>query len=107
MATSADPVASALERWRSNLIDLTRRNPLLNLRPNRTSYLEITKPDWRAVYERLIQEKAWLFQLPAEPANVETVPSGAILRNSSDTKPGGLLRTMLKKGVVKSRVEDH
>ena len=33
--------------------------------------------------------------------------SGIVLRNSSEVKPGSRLRTMLNKGVVKSRVEEH
>lgn len=67
MVTPADRVATALERWRSNLIDLTRRNPLLNLKPNTTSYLEIVQPDWMKVYEHLfVQGKPWLFALPPE-----------------------------------------
>ncbi len=67
MPITADPVASALERWRNNLIDLTRRNPLLHLKPNRTSYLDIIQPDWQHVHDHLlVHGKSWLFYLPAE-----------------------------------------
>ena len=72
MATPADLVASALERWRNNLIDLTRRNPLLSLKPSRTSYLEITQPDLMKVYEYLlIHGKSWSFHLPPENAKAD------------------------------------
>lgn len=69
MPTPADLVASALVRWRNNLIDLTRRNPLLSLRPNHTTYLDIVQPDLMRVYDQLLlQRKSWLFQFPAESA---------------------------------------
>jgi len=65
MATPAERVATALERWRNNLIDLTRRNPLLSLKANPASYLEITVPDLATVYEHAVtQGKPWLFFLP-------------------------------------------
>ncbi len=69
MATPTDPVTSALARWRNNLIDLTRRNPLLHLKPNRTSYLEIVRPDLSQVYEHLLTAgKSWSFHFPPELA---------------------------------------
>ena len=69
MATPQDVVATALTRWRNNLIDLTRRNPLLILKPNHTSYLEIVRPDLAKVYEHLlIQGKSWSFHFPPEVA---------------------------------------
>lgn len=67
MATPQDLVTSALSRWRNNLIDLSRRNPLLSLKPNRTSYLEIVQPELAKVYEYLlIQGKSWSFHFPPE-----------------------------------------
>src|SRR5271154_5466992 len=93
MATPADPVASALERWRNNLIDLTRRNPLLHLRPNRTSYLEIAQPDWRQVHERLLaQGKPWLFHLSPEPVKNSKKPGKA-----SEPRPNELVTSELER----------
>src|SRR5262245_30562406 len=67
MPTPADLVASALERWRNNLIDLTRRNPLLSLKSSRSAHLEITQPDLMKVYDHLVvQGKSWSFWFPAE-----------------------------------------
>ncbi len=91
MATPAERVAVALERWRSNLIDLTRRNPLLALKPNQTSYLEIGLPEVSKVYEHLaIQGKSWLFHLP-EPVKKDagakppsTPRANELLTNQSD-----------------------
>lgn len=75
---------AALERWRGDLIDLTRRNPLLHLKPNRTSYLEIVQPDWRQVYDKLMAGgKGWLFHLPADAAkNAKKPASGPEARAS-------------------------
>src|SRR5476649_313544 len=72
MATPPDLVASALERWRNNLIDLTRRNPLLSLKPNHTAYLEIVQPDLAKVYDYLLtQGKSWSFYFPPEKAKAD------------------------------------
>src|SRR5205823_3184513 len=69
MPNPADLVATALDRWRNNLIDLTRRNPLLSLKPNRTAFLEFTKPDLMKVYEHLLkEEKSWSFFFPPDKA---------------------------------------
>ncbi len=93
MATSADPVASALERWRDNLIDLTRRNPLLHLRPNRTSYLEIVQPDCRQLHDRLLtQGKTWPFHLPSETAKNSKKSSKATEPRPNEIVASGLER---------------
>ena len=67
MTTPAELVASALDRWRNNLIDLTRRNPLLSLKPNHTTYLDVAEPDLMKVYDYLLtQGKSWSFYFPPE-----------------------------------------
>jgi very-short-patch-repair endonuclease len=59
------PVELALTRWRNNLIDLTRRNPLLALKPMRSAYLEIKQPDAAALFNAFVlHDKAWTFFLP-------------------------------------------
>jgi hypothetical protein len=69
-------VAAALARWRSNLIDLTRRNPLLLLRPTRSSFLTVSHPEPQAVFERLVRAgKPWSFWLP--PAEDREAERGA------------------------------
>lgn len=72
MPTPADLVASALARWRNNLIDLTRRNPLLSLKPNHSTYLDIVQPDLMKAYSHLlVQGKTWLFHFPAADTKTE------------------------------------
>src|SRR5947208_3424174 len=62
------PVELALTRWRNNLIDLSRRNPLLALKPTRSSYLEIKQPDVATLFNAFVlQEKTWTYFLPPPP----------------------------------------
>src|SRR5687768_10797942 len=61
------PVELALTRWRNNLIDLSRRNPLLALRATRSAYLEIQQPATAALFNAFVlHEKAWTFHLPPQ-----------------------------------------
>jgi hypothetical protein len=80
MATPA-LVASALERWRNNLIDLTRRNPLLSLKPSRTSYLEIAQPDLTTVYDHLVVQGKSYF--PVEKAKADKNPGAPLTTHHS------------------------
>lgn len=67
--STSDPLENALVRWRNNLIDLTRRNPLLHLKPTRSSYLELAAPDVGVIFDHLfVHNKTWTFYLPP-PAN--------------------------------------
>src|ERR1051326_2483718 len=92
MTTNPDPVAAALERWRNNLIDLTRRNPLLSLKANRTSYLDIVQPDLKTVYEHLLaQSKPWLFFLPT--ANEKPAKKPAAKKETPAPRANELLTT--------------
>src|SRR5580692_6696826 len=66
---SAPSLDATLIRWRNNLIDLTRRNPLVALRPGRSSYLEITAPEPAAIFDHLVpRNKTFTFWLPPVPA---------------------------------------
>lgn len=88
MATPQDLVGTALTRWRNNLIDLTRRNPLLSLKPNRTSFLEIVQPDLPRIFEHLVlQDKAWSFHFPPEAAKTNNKD------NQSESPPPPTPRT--------------
>src|SRR5262249_53562439 len=76
MASPSPSVAAALARWRSNLIDLTRRNPLLVLPQARSAALTISHPGVQAVFERLGGAgRAWSFWMP--PAVEEDDGAGA------------------------------
>ena len=70
-------------RWRNNLIDLTRRNPLLALKPGRGSCLDIKEPDLAALFKHLVLDnKTYTFYLPPVPG-----------------EPGGVTGTTAKKGM--------
>jgi hypothetical protein len=77
-ATNSAPTV-ALDRWRNDLIDLSRRNPLLHLRPTKSSYLVISHPAPQALFERLAAGKGWSFWLPPaeEDDEAEPVPKAA------------------------------
>jgi very-short-patch-repair endonuclease len=65
MTARAPSVSTSLARWRDNLIDLTRRNPLLTLRPTQSTFLVISRPGAQAVFDRLVVAgKPWAFWLP-------------------------------------------
>lgn len=98
MSTHSDPVAAALERWRNNLIDLTRRNPLLNVKQGR-SYLEIAQPDLMAVYDHVLTHgKSWSFAYPPERTKKDETPKPAPLRanelQTTETDRQSLLKTL-------------
>jgi hypothetical protein len=58
-------LTASLTRWRDNLIDLTRRNPLLFLRPTKSSYLSVSHPAAEEVFDRIWRKgKGWSFWLP-------------------------------------------
>ncbi|HYV37838.1 MAG TPA: DUF4011 domain-containing protein, partial [Gemmataceae bacterium] len=89
MSTSSSSVAEALARWRNNLIDLTRRNPLLSLRPTRSAMLTLSHPAPSAIWQRLVREsKSCTFWLPPvlEVENSDTEPV-AIDLDHIQTKP--------------------
>jgi hypothetical protein len=75
--TTPSPAVAALERWRSDLIDLSRRNPLLHLKPRKSSYLVVSHPAAQAVLERLQGGKSWSFWLPPAEEGDEGGSEGA------------------------------
>src|SRR5438105_11793175 len=68
MNTSASSsVQTCLAQWRNKLIDLTRRNPLIALRPTQNSYLLLSDPSPPIVFDRLVQDgKRWIFWMPPD-----------------------------------------
>ena len=65
MSAPAPSLDTSLIRWRNNLIDLTRRNPLLALRPTRSSYLPLAAPDLATIFDHLVvKNKTFTFWLP-------------------------------------------
>lgn len=99
MITPADKVASALVRWRNNLIDLTRRNPLLSLKPNHTTYLEIAQPDLMKVYQHLfVDGKNWSFHLP--PENTKAAKKNGPAKEPPAPKANELLGAETERSVL-------
>ena len=97
---------------------LARARPLLNLRRRRELVNQIHQRLHDKAQERAREMKTRLRstadklkllgpeQVLARGYSITfEVSSGAILRNSSDAKPGDLLRTRLNKGEINSRVE--
>src|SRR5262249_36064890 len=65
MSSPSPSVNAHLDKWRNNLIDLTRRNPLLLLRPTRSSFLTVSHPAVQEVFDRLVRGgKGWSFWMP-------------------------------------------
>ena len=84
---------AALIRWRNNLIDLTRRNPLLALKPTRSSCLEIAAPGLDAIFEHLVpKNKTFTFWLPpeTEEGNEKKTPKQ---KDHPEPKPTELVAT--------------
>lgn len=93
-------VLAQIELWRNELVNLTRRNRLLNFRPSKSSTLElVVEPDeLRPVVDHLLAGRSWRFFEPPEVAEGEERPEqlmpapGELI---TDKKEGGaLLRTL-------------
>ncbi|MBI3407077.1 MAG: DUF4011 domain-containing protein [Planctomycetes bacterium] len=96
MSAPTPSLDNALARWRSNLIDLSRRNPLLALKPTRSSLLVLTAPDVAQIFDTLVNtSKSWSFWLPpVEETKVESEHGGLTPRGSpasAETKPTELV----------------
>lgn len=75
MSASPPPVETALNRWRSNLIDLSRRNPLIALKTTGNTLLQIVQPTVGELFEQVVRRgKASPLHLPAEPGKKTKEP---------------------------------
>ena len=94
MSTPSSSVTEALARWRGNLIDLTRRNPLLALRATSSSTLTLSHPPGAAIWKRLIQEgkpcSFWLPPVDEDEENGDAEPVPLDLEHIQ-TKPGEIV----------------
>jgi very-short-patch-repair endonuclease/DNA polymerase III delta prime subunit len=94
MTTPSSAVAAALARWRSNLIDLTRRNPLLALRPTRSSTLTLSHPSASLIWQRLVTEdKSCTFWMPPVDEDEQDSRPEPVAFDLDDihTKPGEIV----------------
>jgi hypothetical protein len=69
MADAGARVGEQVEQWRNDLVDLTRRNRLLNVRPGaRSSDLLIVEPGPEEILSRLLgasgRQADWRFHYP-------------------------------------------
>src|SRR5262245_32128093 len=65
MTAPSASVRACLNQWRDKLIDLSRRNPLLYLRPTKTSFLTVSHPGAEELFDRLVRQgKSWQFWMP-------------------------------------------
>jgi hypothetical protein len=61
-------VDQRIDDWKLKLIDLTRRNKLINYRETKTSSLKITSPQIDTIFNRLaIEGKSWEIRSPTTP----------------------------------------
>jgi hypothetical protein len=64
---SDERVRAQIDRWREELIDLSRRNRLLNFKANKSSAIEITAPEAGRIADGLSFAKGWRFHYPPQP----------------------------------------
>lgn len=86
-SASLAKVLRRVDDWKLKLIDLSRRNRLVNFRPTRSSSLRFQRPGIDAVFERLVvKDRAWAIWEPPEdgeeprrrarPRKTQLVPEG-------------------------------
>lgn len=93
-------VLAQIELWRRELVNLTRRNRLLNFRPSKSSTLElVVEPDeLSSIVEHLLSGNSWRFFEPPETPEGEERPEqlmpnpGELITDKRDS--GSLLRTL-------------
>jgi len=67
LAKQTDPVLKKLSYWGSKLIDLSKRNRLINFKETRSSTVKITLPSFEKIFTRLVKrEKTLTFLEPEE-----------------------------------------
>jgi hypothetical protein len=68
-------VARRIDDWKLKLIDLSRRNKLINFTAPKSSSLQITKPSIDNVFERLVlKSRAWEIWAPSDRPNRKDNP---------------------------------
>lgn len=56
--------AKLLEEWKKKLLDLSKRNRLLNFRPTKRGTLQIVFPDFEKLFNDVLDEKSLHFAKP-------------------------------------------
>lgn len=83
--TGDDRLRGQLQKWRDELVDLSRRNRLVNLAGSRASSLEITEPGYESVLDGLhTHELGWRFHYPPVADGVVLDPTTQAMLASED-----------------------
>ncbi len=83
-SASLAKVLRRVDDWKLKLIDLSRRNRLVNFRPTRSSNLKFQRPGIDAVFERLVvKDRAWAIWEPPRTARSRGAERGPGRRSSS------------------------
>ena len=88
-------VSAYIDSWRDQLVDLTKKNSLLNFKPGKTTSLPISVPTGHKVIGLLLNG----LSVPISFLRIETKPTSPI-EETTDTKPSWELRTNFNSGLV-------
>jgi hypothetical protein len=96
-------VAQRIEEWKLKLIDLSRRNKLINYRSTKSSGLQITSPSINSIFDRLINKgRAWEIWTPVDPS--KTRRSTQIVTSQTDPKQiDRILRNLTRRSTAEYR----
>ncbi|HQZ33491.1 MAG TPA: DUF3320 domain-containing protein [Ilumatobacteraceae bacterium] len=78
-------LSAQLEKWRQDLVNLTKRNKALYFRHLKTASLEVVAPSMAQIFARL-ETSPWMFHLPPEDpdAGEDEPPQAAVTRSSTE-----------------------
>ena len=98
-SASLAKVMRRVEDWKLKLIDLSRRNRLVQFRPTRSSNIRFERPGIEAVFERLVvKDRPWEIWQPPEEETRSRGPSRSRPKKTqlvpSEVEPGQLNRIM-------------
>ena len=87
MATDDSIVARRIDDWKSRLVNLTRKNPLLYYRQTKRNNLSVQSPDSEAIFHRLMVSRGHLqIYMPPELQPTPS-PSGEPVQHSMEGTP--------------------
>jgi transcription elongation GreA/GreB family factor len=66
-ADEEERVRAQVRRWREELVDLSRRNRLLQFGANRGSTFDLRQPGAREIHRRTMAGRAWSIHVPPDP----------------------------------------
>jgi hypothetical protein len=94
-SASLAKVLRRVDDWKLKLIDLSRRNRLVNFRPTRSSNLKFQRPGIDAVFERLVvKDRAWSIWEPPEDGGE---PKSRVRSRKTQLVPEGIEAPRLRR----------